>query len=271
MIYPVSKLLSFSSRLNAEILVRSVPTRKIQTKYGSMVLNVSNPLLYHRAKSFFDKEPDTLAWIDSFRKEDVFYDIGANVGLYSLYAGVKGVKTVSFEPESQNYAELNKNIYANGLGKKVHAYCIACSNENKLDILYLSQFGTGQALHNFGEEKDYNGHSATSGYQQPSLAYSLDSLIEKYHLPSPMHIKIDVDGIEEKVVEGAMKTLAQQSTRSVLIEVNEKRDSDKKIVAILLGLGFVLVSKYHAPIFDQGSYASIYNYIFSREKLALHF
>ena len=271
LIRPIGKLLSFSCRLNAEILVRARPTRVLYTKHGNIVLNVNNPLLYYRAKSFFDKEPDTLAWIDSFKKEDIFYDIGANVGLYSLYAGMKGVECVSFEPESQNYAELNRNIYANQLGGKIHAYCIACSNENKSDKLYLSQFGVGQALHNFGEEKDYNGHSSISGYQQTALSYPLDQLIEKYGLRKPTHVKIDVDGIEEKVIEGAIKTLAQESTRSVLIEINENRETDKRIVDVLLGLGFSLISRYHAPIFDQGDFSAIYNYIFSREALELRF
>jgi FkbM family methyltransferase len=271
LIRPIGKLLSLPCRLNAEILVRAQPIQIVHTKYGNIVLNVNNPLLHYRAKSFFDKEPDTLAWIDSFKKEDIFYDIGANIGVYSLYAGIKGVESISFEPESQNYAELNKNIYANQLGAKIHTYCIACSNENKSDKLYLSQFGVGQALHNFAQETDYNGNSMISAYQQTALSYPLDQLIEKYGLPKPTHVKIDVDGIEEKVIEGAMKTLIQQSTRSVLIEINESRGTDKKIVEILLGLGFSLVSKHHAPIFDQGDYSSIYNYIFSRERLELSF
>lgn len=268
-IKPAEKLLSLSSRLNAELLVRAKPIKTIKSKHGNMILNVNNPLLYYRAKSFFTKEPDTLAWIDSFEKNDVFFDIGANIGLYSMYAGLKGVETFSFEPESQNYAELNRNLHANNLGEKVHAFCVACSDTNISDTLYLSQFGTGQALHNFGEESNFNGESMQAAYKQPSLSYSLDELIEKYKLPTPMHIKIDVDGIEEKVVSGARKTLKKETTQSVLIEINENRDSDNRIVDLLLGLGFDLSSRYHAAIFDGGDYADIYNYVFSRKELKL--
>jgi len=39
-----------------------------------------------RFKTLFEKEPETIDWINSFRKEDVFWDIGANVGIYSIWA-----------------------------------------------------------------------------------------------------------------------------------------------------------------------------------------
>ena len=46
----------------------------------------------YRASTFESKEPETLAWIDGFKKNDSLLDIGANIGMYSLYAAKKGVK-----------------------------------------------------------------------------------------------------------------------------------------------------------------------------------
>ena len=50
---------------------------------------VPNKLIKFRVNTFYSKEPETLEWIDSFEKESCFWDIGANIGLYSVYCGVK--------------------------------------------------------------------------------------------------------------------------------------------------------------------------------------
>ena len=59
-------------------------------------------LLYYRADTFSQKEPETLAWIDTFQKNSVFWDIGANVGLYSIYP----VKTAATTTTTANTFEL---------------------------------------------------------------------------------------------------------------------------------------------------------------------
>ena len=64
-----------------------------------------------RAETFFTKEPDTIEWIESFDKNDVFLDIGANIGIYSLYAAKNVSKVWAIEPESLNFAMLNLNIF----------------------------------------------------------------------------------------------------------------------------------------------------------------
>jgi len=71
---------------------------------------------YYRGRDLLKREPDTLYWIDNYMNDnDVFYDVGANIGTYSLYAANKGgLKIFAFEPESSNYYYLNKNIYLNG-------------------------------------------------------------------------------------------------------------------------------------------------------------
>ena len=66
-----------------------------------------------RARTFFEKEPETLAWIDSFPPRSVFWDIGANVGVYSMYAALRSHSVSSFEPAASNYFALNRNIALN--------------------------------------------------------------------------------------------------------------------------------------------------------------
>ena len=83
---------------------------------------VPNQLLNWRVDTFFIKEPETLEWIDKFEKKEnlIFWDIGANIGLYSIYNSLKNSKstTIAFEPSSSNLRILTRNISINNLEKK---------------------------------------------------------------------------------------------------------------------------------------------------------
>ena len=135
--------------------------RKItKCKVGREVVLLSTESVreFKRAKGYATKEPGTLKWIENnFKTGDVIYDIGANIGQYSLYPAklLKGdCKVYAFEPEALNFAKLNYNIKLNDLSKSVLAYPIALINENKLDKLYLKRFGYGEAFSAFGVAKD---------------------------------------------------------------------------------------------------------------------
>ena len=67
--------------------------------FNGIFHNISR-LTNYRYKTFSSKEPDTLDWIDTFSDGSIFWDIGANIGLYSIYAGktIKDIKIYSFEP-----------------------------------------------------------------------------------------------------------------------------------------------------------------------------
>ena len=68
-------------------------------------------------EDFFSKEPETIEWIDNFEKDKdiIFWDIGANLGIYSIYAAsiYKKIKVISFEPSTSNLRILSRNIYIN--------------------------------------------------------------------------------------------------------------------------------------------------------------
>ena len=82
-----------------------------------------NQITSWRVNTYFSKEPETLEWIDSFENKDdiVFWDIGANIGLYSIYNSIKNPKstTIAFEPSSSNLRILTRNISINNLEKKL--------------------------------------------------------------------------------------------------------------------------------------------------------
>ncbi|MEL0315459.1 MAG: FkbM family methyltransferase, partial [Halieaceae bacterium] len=176
------------------------PFMEVSVDDRQMIFNTPNSHTAWRVNSLFEKEPDTIAWLESFEEHAVLYDIGANVGMYSIYAAiVRGAKVLAFEPESQNFALLNKNIFSNKLAGLVTAYPVALSSSFEFSSLYLSGFIAGGSCHNFGESVDFNDKPFQSDFEQGCLAIPLDRLISDFGFPAPDHIKIDVDGLEHKV------------------------------------------------------------------------
>lgn len=199
-----------------------------------------------RLRTLFSKEPITLAWIDTFAEGETLYDIGANVGMYTVYAAVMRNATVcAFEPEALNYAELNKNIFLNNLHDRVLAYCLALSDINKVDRLLLSDFGIGISYHDF-EENSWTKDKAfaedwvvskDNRRQQGCIGRTVDCLIGD-GLPIPDHIKIDVDGLEHRVIAGMHETLNRPKLKTVLMEINFDNPKNLKIIDTMEQMGW---------------------------------
>ncbi|HUP58613.1 MAG TPA: FkbM family methyltransferase [Bdellovibrionota bacterium] len=200
---------------------------------------VPNPLTFWRAETLVSKEPETIEWIRSMSEGEVLFDVGANVGLYSIYAGKRGVRVYAFEPESANFALLNRNIQANGLSGCVEAHCLAISDRACFDRLRLSATVPGSALHSFGVNKDPCGAPFAPVYEQGCLALSLDDLVYTWGFPCPAYLKIDVDGLESKVLAGARRMLADPRLKSVLFEMNEDMPEDQEAMGWTRAEGFV--------------------------------
>lgn len=219
-----------------------------------------------RVESLQTKEPDTLAWIAEFGPGEVMFDIGANVGTYGVLAAkTRGTTVFAFEPESQNYAILNTNILINEIQDRMSAYCIAITEALAFDHLYLSYFDPGGSLHNFGEARDFRNQPLNSSFRQGSIGVSVDELIERFGFPVPQHVKIDVDGIEPKIVRGARKTFAASAVKSVLIEINTNLDEHWDIIDTMLDLGFDYAGEQvERAQRAAGPFKGVGNYVFRR-------
>jgi FkbM family methyltransferase len=207
------------------------------------------------------KEPDTVEWVETFLREgDVLFDVGANVGAYSLVAakfhGGK-VKVYAFEPAFANYVQLCKNIILNGCQQTVVPLPLALSDRTTVDTFNYRDLIPGSALHTFGEAVGDDGEAFQPEFNQHVLSFRIDDLLGQFPLPAPDHLKIDVDGLEAKVLEGARRTLAGSSVRSIIVELREDRNGHE-IADLLAGFGFRLHSK-------QARWtAGLFNYVFSR-------
>ena len=86
----------------------------------------------------------------------------------------------------------------------------------------------------------------------------MDDFVKKYPQSFPTHIKIDVDGIEAKIITGAAETIASPHVQSMLIELTANLEADQKAIEWIQSKGFKIASQ--TPKADTG----VYNYIFRR-------
>lgn len=250
----------------ARLAEQLAPTYAVRTAQGSLRFYCPGHIPLWQAEHFYTKEPETIRWIDEQPAGAVFWDVGANVGTYSLYAALRGAQVIAFEPAAANYYLLNHNIALNRMEQRVSAYCLALTDRPSLDELYLSSVEIGEALHGFGRPTDWRGQRFTPRTRQAAVGQSIDGLLAAFALPFPHYLKIDVDGIEDQIVSGAARTLRDRRLRSVLIELNTERVACRDgVVAALAAAGLALREARRAPMFDTSVYAPVYNHIFVRE------
>jgi FkbM family methyltransferase len=225
--------------LTLEQYEKLVPSCHVTHEGKTISYLTPNTLLKWRVDSLYTKEPCTLEWIAGFGADEVLIDIGANVGMYTVWAAItRGVRVFAFEPEAQNYGLLNRNLMLNGLGERVRAYCLALSNAPGFSELHLASLDAGSSCHQLGEKVDFNHRPAQPKFSQGCLAARLDDLVRDGVVPAPQHVKIDVDGFEPKVIAGAAQVLRSAQTRSLLIEVNQNLPDHMEMVRELNGLGY---------------------------------
>ena len=211
-------------------------------------------------------EPETVAWVADFEPESVFFGIGANIGIYSiLAAALKNAKVHAFEPFCIDYLTLNKNIDLNGLKNNMSAYCVSVSDYISISSLFSARLAPG-AGNFFGESKDVFLQESPKRFRQGSLALSLDMAIFDLGLPAPRYLKIDVDGLEHKVISGATQLLENGSgLKEILIEINPVLAEHRKILDFLERRGFAYdPTQVEKATVTEGRLQGMANYIFRR-------
>jgi FkbM family methyltransferase len=190
-----------------------------------------------RADTFWVKEPETLYWIQSFKEKEILYDIGANIGLYSLYCAFlhKTMTIYSFEPSKINYKRLFINAVMNRY-TNIIPLCIALGNERKENMYWhdidLTEGSTGGFLSNQGED------------MERVDVTSIDNVVIN-GLGVPNHIKIDVDGAEQEILEGMLITLNKGAVKSVLMEIDLIKSNKPLIVEIMRQKGFTTNNEFN--------------------------
>jgi len=204
----------------------------------------------------FQNENDRIKKIlNELKHDDIFYDIGANTGLYTCFASKYCNKVIAFEPYPPNISELEKNSETNGDNILVLDVALSDSSET-VGFMQLEDissdyptkgspgFGRGSITKN---KSDFEVRSVRG-----------DELIENGHIPNPNVVKIDVEGAEPLVLKGLEKGLSSESCRAVFCEVHRPKSSrgsiedhgfdDSMMINKFQELGFDTVIKH-----DDGS------------------
>ena len=256
---------SRSTLISAQLAEELAPIISQETEFGTINFFCLGKIPEMRARALLTKEPETIKWINTFSDKDVFWDIGANVGVYTLYAALRDITVMSFEPSSGNYYLLNRNIEINKMNNRISALCIAFNDNTMLDSLYMSGTALGEAENSFAEAIDWKGEPFTASFKQTMIGFSIDDFVRQFNPLFPNHIKIDVDGIENKIIKGAAKTLLDRRVKSILVELDSgKENYCKEVMEAIEKAGMKFIEKKHAPIFDNGQLSDCYNYIFMR-------
>ncbi|MGE0054930.1 MAG: FkbM family methyltransferase [Hyphomicrobium sp.] len=185
------------SRFQEEIVVPWIEGQRLAVRRG---MTGATGNIYVGLHEF----SDMLVLLHFLRQDDVFLDIGANVGSYTvLAAGVRGARVWAFEPGSETVGAFNRNIELNDLAGRV--------------VLQQMALGEHDGVVSFTRGRDTVNRVATfdDGDVQEVPIRRLDSLIGEC---SPIMIKMDVEGHEEAVIRGARNVLSSDHLKVVEIE-----------------------------------------------------
>ncbi len=247
--------LNRASPFATEIVQSIQPIAEIATAHGVLYARAGHGRLLWRARTFHSEEPETIAWLDRLSPVDVLWDVGANVGLYAVYAArFRRCSVLAIEPEAQNFALLAENIALNGVGERCRAACLAISRSpglGQLEVRYLTKGGAYNQFRDRGAsgpapfmpQSVETEQAAGPALRQVVYGLPLDDLAYGGSESVPTHLKIDVDGLEPDIIAGARRLLSDPALKHVLIELNMAEARDREVPGILETHGFSLVSQ----------------------------
>jgi len=214
-------------------------TREVRIGETTFTLCAANPRLDARVTTFPTREPQMLKWIDGFERNSVFWDIGANIGLFSLYAAkVKNCRVFAFEPSVFCLEFLARNIWLNDLQDQITIIPNPLSNKTQENLLTLHSREWGDSSNSFGTSLNQDGKEIEASFNYKILGSSIDESIKNLGLPSPQYIKIDVDGIEPLILAGGSETL--RKIESISVEVPTYQGANQQVSKLLNEAGLYL-------------------------------
>lgn len=228
--------------------INSFKSKKIQiSKNPNKFIQFYHPskISAYRSKTIFTKEPDTIEWLNrNGGTNKILFDIGANLGLYSVYYAKKfNGKVYSFEPSFKNLELFTRNIKLNSLQKNIFIIPNTVSKNSEIKRFLQNDFTAGQAqatsqsiLEN--NNNFYKENQNSIDYQV--ISFSLNNLISNKLVENPDLIKIDVDGNELEILEG-FESLRNIKNISLIIET--RKETEEEVYQKLVMLGFKKISR----------------------------
>lgn len=193
-----------------------------------------------RVKTMMAKEEETIRWLNTLTSEDVLFDIGANIGIYSLYASRKAKQVVAFEPNTVTAATLIRNIVANKL-QNINVITCPIHIFGDMSRFNYNSIDSGSSGGQFGHTRDEKGEDFTPVFFEYKQSKSLDIIVRDIEI-IPTHVKIDVDGNELLILKG-MSELLKETNLNIQIEIHP--NTYQEIDKYLLSYGYKLQERHH--------------------------
>ncbi len=158
----------------------------------------------------------------------VFIDVGANMGTYTLLMQNLGLKTISFEPSSSNYNALTINLRINNFHNNARTYSLGLSSKNSHEKFYYDPLNTGAS--HMGSVSEYDHVSDQRALIDEVDLVTFDSMTNQLNLTAndAVLMKIDVEGMEKDVLEGASLFIREQQKLLIVIESVHSGEAELK-------------------------------------------
>ena len=256
-----------AGRLVNEAIINDVMCRVQEVEHQGQRLKfiVPNVLTRFRVDTFSTKEPETLEWLDRLPEACTLWDVGANVGLYSVYAAKKKkCQVVAFEPSVFNLELLARNLFLNVLQDQVTIAPFALSDGLGSSVMRLTTIDWGGSLSTFGKKVGWDGKPIQDIFAFRTLGLSLDQAVSVLQIPPPDFIKMDVDGIEHFILQSGPAVLSQ--VEGILVEINDDFAEQAEVSKKLLErAGLEFLEKRHSEMFEGSKFKNLYNQIWVRK------
>ncbi len=199
-------------------------------------LTPGSRVVLDRVNGASEKEPETQSWLKTIATESprsTFWDVGANIGLFTLLGAKFGLNVVALEPHPLTFNLLQRAVAANACETFVVPVPLGLSSQTGVANFYIRSSQAAVSGSSVGRQI-LNAHCIVK-----SLTTTGDQLSQM--LPTefnqPTAIKLDVDGLEIDILRGLSKTLAIASLQWIMVEELAKSDA---VTKILSPYGFVL-------------------------------
>jgi FkbM family methyltransferase len=183
---------------------------------------------------YYQEQFDSLLWLSLIEAGDIVFDIGANFGYYAISAsaamGDKGF-VYAFEPNREVYELLRENITLNDFENSIKCYLNCIGNADGMTDFFVT------------EESSFSGMGATGRSnlvaQIDVPIARLDTFVKEHNIPHVSALKIDVEGYEFAVLEGAIDTIKSNDDLVIMMEISAKNLDDNRLQNLNIALSKV--------------------------------
>lgn len=233
--------------------------RVIPSRFGDMLVNTNDMYVGKSFVLYGEFSQGEVQLFDAIVSQgDFVIDAGANIGAHTLYFATKKCTVLAFEPQRMVYQLLCANMALNSVRT---AYCFNAALGDASGVLPVPELDPDA-------EVNWGGLSI-EGHDQGHIV--VVRAVDDYELPGCRLIKVDVEGMEEKVLRGAKQTIREY--HPVLYVENDREEKSESLMAYIKELGYI-IREHKPPLYNpdnfNGNPENVFGGIVSKNLICVH-